>query len=786
MEDEWETTKRELVSYFSQNDMSWSGAGRVDGVGGWGQTSMNAMTSESRRAPSALGGVGGDVSESMKRKMLEYARRVLDLNERRKGGKPYPLAFRFGQASSAVASSGGDSSQKGVKNCWDLLQSIMSEEVSPSGDVKTSEEPTQEAEYERSKGSATDVRVLKHWLQGSRQFLEEQYYTYIENFVRTQRKDVAIGSLPGRENVIQGFVYALLHGKPHWERCEKPDGVNPIWAQIYYAMRSGQLEAAEKFAKALGDKTHFFKWYGHYRNDPNHVLPADLSIQVMAEYRRLSTQDPYKQLVYNLVGQCDPMRSHDDIYKFATEDYMWFKLNMVTVDDPSAGNNFSSGLLGAVGSSATSASFGMPTNMSNASATFTLSQFQALITEYGPEHFSNPIVYFQILLLSLQFESAIHFLESTGQYPVETLHFALTLYYYGALNVPEAPLTAPLMGYQHRSAPGLGNASVSASSASSASMGAGHMGVGFIGAGAGALQSSLGNPFWNIVRHVTQYIRNFDNSNILAALNYIYLLRNPDVRNLCLRDLLTDTQEFALLLGSVNADGTRQPGYLEKFISQADWREVVSLAAVAYEQAGKYDDAISLFDAAMYYEKVVDLITKQLSRILTSSGAERQRIVDYARARYDKYEREPTSGHLIDMRGDKAWLASLTSFRTLLLLCNFFDLYHASQYHEALDVIADLGLLPFDHSQIESCSANFKNLADPVRRNFAEIILATMTCLYRMFVILKDEGLNAERESFLRSLKAKARALVTFTGLINFRMPADTQSRLVRMEASMT
>lgn len=742
MEDEWEATKRELVSYFSQNDMSWPGAGRADGASAWG--GQVSLPNESRRLPNAFA-LGGDVSENVKRKMLEYARRVLELNERRKGEKPYPLAYRFGQASVAVSGS-GDANQKGVKNCWDLLQSIMSEEVTPTGDLKA--EPTKEAEYGVGAGSGSgvaDLRVMRHWLAGSRQFLEEQYYTYIENFVRTQRREVSIGSLPARENVIQGFVYALLHGKPHWERLEKPDGVNPIWAQIYYSMRSGQLDAAENFAKAVGDKTQFFKWYGHYRNDPNHVLPADLSVQVMTEYRRLSTQDPYKQLVYNLIGQCDPMRSHDDIYKFATEDYMWFKLSMVTVDEPAGGSNVPAALalLNGPQSSATSASFGMPLT-ANSAASFTLSQFQALITDYGPEHFVNPIVYFQILLLSLQFEAAIQFLESTGQYPVETLHFALTLYYYGALNTPEAPLTAPLTGHQNRV------------------------------------------PFWNIVRHITQYIRYLDNSNILASLNYIYVIRNSEVRNLCLRDLLTDTQEFALMLGSVNADGTRQPGYLEKFVSQADWREVVSLAALAYEQAGKYDDAISLYDAAMYYDKVVDLITKQLSRILTGNGAERQRIVDYAAVRFDKYTREPTAGQLLDMRGDKSWMASLASFRMLLQLCDFFDLYHASQYHEALDVIAELGLLPFDHSQIESCSATFKTIADSVRKNFAEIILATMTCLYRMFVILKEEGLNAEREAFLRSLKSKARALVTFTGLINFRMPADTQSRLVRMEASMT
>ena len=734
MEDEWESTKRELVSYFSQNEVVWSGAGRGDGTTAWGQQAT--LANESRRMTNAFGGVG-DVSEGVKRKMLEYARRVLELNEKRKQGKPYPLAFRFGQAAAALGS--GDASLKGIKNCWDLLQSIMCEDVSPSGEGKT--EPTLEGEYEnerRVQGTPT-VKVLRHWLSGSRQFLEEQFYGFIEDYVRKNAKDVSVGSMPGRENVIQGFVQAFLSRESLWGRLEKPDGVNPIWAQIYYAMRSGQLDAAEKFAKQVGDKSQFFKWYGHYRSDPTtHILPSDLSVQVMGEYRRLSSQDPYKHLVYNLVGQCDPMRSHDDIHRFATEDYMWFKLNMVTVEEmaPGAMALLQQARAATPGGTATTPSFGMPS--SAAVNSFTLAHFQSLITEYGPEHFGNPVLYFQLLILSLQFEKAIHFLESTGQFPVETLHFALTLYYYGALHTPEMPLTAPLMGHQQRS------------------------------------------QFWNVVRHITQYIRNFDNSNVLAALNYLYVIRKPETRNACLRDLLTDSQEFALLLGSVKPDGTRQPGYLEKFISENDWREVVSLAALAYEQAGKYDDAISLFDSAMQYDRVVDLLTKQLSRLLTggNTGPERQRMIEYAVSRYEKYARET--------RSDKVWITAMASFRMLLQLCDFFNYYHASKYHEALDIIADLGLLPLDHRQLESSTTVFKTVSDPIRRNFSEIVLATMTCLYRMFIIIKEEGLNAEREAFLTSLKIKARAIVTFTGMINVRMPADTQSRLVRMEASMT
>lgn len=58
-----------------------------------------------------------------------------------------------------------------------------------------------------------------------------------------------------------------------------------------------------------------------------------------------------------------------------------------------------------------------------------------------PAHFnpkgSNPLLYFQVLLLSQQFEKAVHYLLVNEDFRIEGVHFAIALYHYGLLHQPD-------------------------------------------------------------------------------------------------------------------------------------------------------------------------------------------------------------------------------------------------------------------------------------------------------------------------------------------------------------
>ncbi len=78
--------------------------------------------------------------------------------------------------------------------------------------------------------------------------------------------------------------------------------------------------------------------------------------------------------------------------------------------------------------------------------------------------------------------------------------------------------------------------------------------------------------------------------------------------------------------------------------------------------------------------------------------------------------------------------------------------------------------------------ANFRLLQDEVRRNLPDLLIATMTILFAQFKRAKG---GQGQEVHLQSLREKARAVLTFTGIIPYRMPGDTNARLVQMEVLM-
>ncbi|GAA6085451.1 nuclear pore complex protein Nup93 [Tachysurus ichikawai] len=132
-----------------------------------------------------------------------------------------------------------------------------------------------------------------------------------------------------------------------------------------------------------------------------------------------------------------------------------------------------------------------------------------------------------------------------------------------------------------------------------------------------------------------------------------------------------------------------------------------------------------------------------------------------------------------------------STFYLLLDLMTFFDEYHASHIDRAYDVMERLKLVPLSHDQVEERVAAFRNFSDEVRHNLSEVLLATMNILFTQYKRLKgatagtpgrQQRTMEDRDSILRG---QARALITFAGMIPYRMAGDTNARLVQMEVLM-
>jgi nuclear pore complex protein Nup93 len=655
-------------------------------------------------------------------KMLEYARVICELNDKRLNGEPFGIITRFLEVARNLEDRNLQQKAE-IEDCWEILRKLLHEEnVNKDGTFRR--DPLREREYAQLNIQEPN-RLREFFRRGACAFLEEQYDKIIQNIISNNLEKARIGGNPSRIQFVKGYLNILFDypNKPFPEELEKGSDGYPLWALIYYLIRCGDLNSALTVATNVSATSNFAAFLKSYIDHRDTPLPEEIQRQIIQEYRKLSRsdKDPYKILLYNLLGKCDPQRSHNDILRWTAQDFMWFKLNMVTSMDDS----------------------GPPQMLS-------LPRLQTIIRDFGPSHFNRtgqqPLLYFQLLLLSQQFEFAIQYLDQTQQFPVETFHYAYVLYYYGVLRQPSAP-TFQIFVEEGKE----------------------HLCV-------------------NFVRLIEAYVKIFAHTDVLAALHYLYLIQDEDARHRSIKDLILETREFDQLLGALQDDGSRKGGLLEKFLPRAKWTKIVELAAADSENSGKYEDAIKLYDLAQYYDKVVSLLCHQLGRVVVGhdedpsvKDADRKQLIELADALIDKYQKAGTSDFVSKIDPN-----NFLAFKQLKALVKFFDLYHSGRFAEALDTMKTLNIIPFHTKEIEEKVNNFKKLNEAVRRNFAEILVATMTCLYKLYSKLKAElSVDPSREQLMKELQAESKAVVMFSGMVQFRMSSDVHSKLLRLEVYM-
>ncbi|KAI4873856.1 hypothetical protein NFI96_012985 [Prochilodus magdalenae] len=292
----------------------------------------------------------------------------------------------------------------------------------------------------------------------------------------------------------------------------------------------------------------------------------------------------------------------------------------------------------------------------------------------------------------------------------------------------------------------------------------------------------------NFIRLLMLYTRKFEATDPREALQYFYFLRNEkdnqgeNMFMRCVSELVIESREFDMLLGRLEKDGSRKPGVIDKFAG--DTRAIITKVASEAENKGLFEEAVKLYELAKNPDKVLELMNRLLSPVIAQVSApqsNKERLKNMALGIAERYR---TSG----VAGEKS---VDSTFYLLLDLMTFFDEYHAGHIDLAYDVIERLKLVPLSQDCVEERVAAFRNFSDEVRHNLSEVLLATMNILFTQYKRLK--GVTAgtpgrqqrtleDRDSLLRS---QARALITFAGMIPYRMAGDTNARLVQMEVLM-
>lgn len=118
---------------------------------------------------------------------------------------------------------------------------------------------------------------------------------------------------------------------------------------------------------------------------------------------------------------------------------------------------------------------------------------------------------------------------------------------------------------------------------------------------------------------------------------------------------------------------------------------------------------------------------------------------------------------------------------------------HLILSHSLPQTIATLNILPFRSVDIKLKINQFAQFSEEIRRNIPEILIATMTILYEQYKEaratvaqpLSKFGLineNSNEEKICNEIRQKAKTLITFAGMVNYRMPGNTSAKIVQLE----
>ncbi|XP_002164359.1 nuclear pore complex protein Nup93 [Hydra vulgaris] len=597
-----------------------------------------------------------------------------------------------------------------AKNIWILLEQLLN-------DI-----PLNEQNVRKLRQSNVFQNIL---VKSSKKFLEDRYRVFIEKCVFDNLQQACLGGVPGLYNLVLSFLKIKLSSNLSGFEDGTINGV-PVWPLVYFCLRCGDVKATEQAAEALPPQYSDFKAsLKEFLSSPDNRLHTNNEAKLRLQYKRSirSSSDPFKRILFCIVGQCDNTDSHSEVIK-KTEDYLWLKLNQVQFEDPLQNQE-----------------------------TVTLQYLQKLLLEeYGETHFKaydQPYLYCQVLFLTGQFEAGIEFLSRIDHCRCHAVHLAIVLQSYNLLLMPDL-IHTQLLSVDPLDPPPLKRL--------------------------------------NFARLITIYTRKFETTDPREALEYFFLLRGltgPNGQNLfasCISELALETREFETILGCIKADGTKKPGCISKF--KVDVSNIVCTVAKDAESKGQFEDATMLYDLADNHEKVLELLTTLLSQLVplaNSPQSSRERIQILARSVAERYK---THGH----NGSRT---RSSTFYLLIDLMYFFDLYHEQQFDTALDTIQKIKLIPLKPDEVEQKVTSFKQYSDEVRQCLPDVLLATMSILYGKYKKCKLGQANIisiskeKEDTYLKSIRNEARSLVTFAGLLPYRMPGDSNARLVQMEIMM-
>ncbi|CDH53223.1 nucleoporin-interacting protein nic96 [Lichtheimia corymbifera JMRC:FSU:9682] len=694
--------------------------------------------------------MGITMTPAFRKRVDEYADIIGKLNDARIKNQPFPLIDNLSQLSKP---SDPTRVQDRAMDAWQLVNDLASEASRAGLD--------QHGPLQVPPTNAFSINLCKALIDTSKRWLERQFVQYVDEVLYKNARETQVGGVPSPILRIKAFMNYVFRKNSGWTdpRFEVVNDT-PIWTYVYLLVRSGHEKLALKYVEEneqlFDTEPRFRHYFREYVDSPEKRLRKPTRDAVLADYQRLEygqqSVDPYKLILYKIIGRCELNKKSLPDVVATTEDYVWLQLSLVR---ESAGGEES------------------------AYEQYRLSDLQSMMVKFGSKRFdpngSSPWNYFKVLLLTLQFERAVNYLYKNEKCRLDAVHCAIALAYTGLLRIPDEPLTASID-------------------------------LLIIG--------DDGRASFNFARLIYQYIRVFSTSNPQSSLHYIYLLTlyakrqwydSDDMFTLCyqyIRGLVLSSKEPNIILGKTSTSLGRQDGLIDRhktligITNEHKYVEAILMPiAEKYSQEGRYMEAVSVYELTSDYNKVADILNKQLGDALqqprtadrdqtiehqTSSDEE---LINFSINTLRSYEQQQHIGMFIKESKKNTAIILIS-----LLRCR--SLYDSGAYEQALQIIRETEVIPLqdNFAVIQRAADRFNHIDDAISKNMPDMLLMVTDMLYKLWTTFTGPqmAMQPAAKQTISIIEENIRAILAFVGIIQFKMPADTITKLNRAEMIIT
>lgn len=676
-----------------------------------------------------------------------FAQACTSINEHRLMQQPLAICSLMAQLTSSITTE-----VKGhqLADSWQILAFLVDEKHLEHGreTIGTLLQPRHYARQYYVEGS--QLRLA--FAQRARRYLEHQFFLFVEREIARSPDVGRLGGVPTAESKIRAYANVRLskNGVWIWPNIEIINNV-PMWAILFYLVRAGYLAEAVLYSKKNETvltkvESHWCAYIAAYQRFDGR-LPRHLAERMHNDFNQRikfvsETTDPFKHALFKIIGRCElSHKSLPDVLPVA-EDWLWLQLVLIHENG----------------------------HEETTYESYTISDLQYNLRKFGSRHFNpmgtNPMLYFQLLMLSGQFEHAINYL--TTQTWTDAVHFAIVLMYYGCLKTIQQNDTDELL-----------------------------------------VQNATNSPELNFSAMMVQHAAYVQGQNPSMAVEYLCFMcldtdANQDSswsRRRChdaLRDLILNTRAFAALLGDVKADGAREPGFIDRRMRLLELeneeqylKTITEHAGSSSENDGRLADAILLYHLSAQYDMVVALINSYLGEALLDPSYSSINADSPGSSAITPEDPAVLAQNMLDLYTANSGISRSITKRNkdnctiLLAIVQARHKYEAGLYDACLSVIDNLGMIPMAESlsiaTIRNLSQHLNILDDCVTRNMPGLLVLVVKCLVARHQAISRASFNdPTRAVQLASIRKKAKNLSTFIGLLKYQI--NESHRLVLEE----